>query len=622
MIDDVAFLTQQQDVLNDDEEEYNNESSDDEREESPAKRMKYTTNAPEQESNNMISTFITQTIDIVSSDDEQEEDGDDLEITSVVSTQRTFSNSQLNTQQTQSISPPPPLPKANQTVPSSPQKSMNNVTECTICTCPLEKSGPHQVCCLNCGHLFGKKCIEKWLKRNKICPICQKKCFLDQLRLLYIENVVVIDDTEYGKLVSKYDELKDQYTNDIQQKNEEIEKLKREMSQLRSQNEQQVYRNQRTPPKFNSSMSSNTSPSHNNSIEAPSPPSLSPLSLSPLMRQSNNTTSSIDKFVQYRTVPINEGRVFDFDATGEHLMTSFKENNSYKIKQLNFSDISFAGEYSVHKDVIRDIRYSPYRNDIVLTVSTDKTAKVTDTRVKNSSIVYNLDHMGWSGCWKAERDSTVFYVGCYQSTDLLSFDTRKPGILLSKHQYAEPQFKNASITSLQYIPFSPYSQVSGVLAGSMCGVHFFSAANGFESYDLMSDVVCVSVCYDKDSKNCLATFRKPASNNLNLFNAEHSVFQLKNADLELDYKKNINNFKNKNISKSMLYRSSINKNVYLCSADESKSSCCIVWDISTGTKVQEIKVSQQKEIIYTCARYKDTIGIQTNASLSFYREQQ
>lgn len=36
-------------------------------------------------------------------------------------------------------------------------------TECTICYDPCMISGRHRLVALKCGHLFGKKCIERWV---------------------------------------------------------------------------------------------------------------------------------------------------------------------------------------------------------------------------------------------------------------------------------------------------------------------------------------------------------------------------------------------------------------------------------------------------------------------------
>jgi len=51
---------------------------------------------------------------------------------------------------------------------------IENVNEesCTIC---LDK--PDNCIQLKCGHIFHKKCIKKWISKNKTCPNCRKILF-------------------------------------------------------------------------------------------------------------------------------------------------------------------------------------------------------------------------------------------------------------------------------------------------------------------------------------------------------------------------------------------------------------------------------------------------------------
>lgn len=44
-------------------------------------------------------------------------------------------------------------------------------TECTVCYDPCMISGRHRLVALKCGHLFGKKCIERWVLVRS-CLMC------------------------------------------------------------------------------------------------------------------------------------------------------------------------------------------------------------------------------------------------------------------------------------------------------------------------------------------------------------------------------------------------------------------------------------------------------------------
>ena len=49
---------------------------------------------------------------------------------------------------------------------------IKNNNSCSICLEKFEAGKYKRV--LPCGHTFHKKCIDKWLKKKLICPICRK----------------------------------------------------------------------------------------------------------------------------------------------------------------------------------------------------------------------------------------------------------------------------------------------------------------------------------------------------------------------------------------------------------------------------------------------------------------
>ncbi|XP_077220581.1 uncharacterized protein LOC143854471 isoform X2 [Tasmannia lanceolata] len=69
---------------------------------------------------------------------------------------------------------------------------------CTICMEPWSSQGPHRICCLLCGHLYGKSCIQRWIRqcRRNIakCPQCNEKCKLKDIIDIYAPKVVVVNE--------------------------------------------------------------------------------------------------------------------------------------------------------------------------------------------------------------------------------------------------------------------------------------------------------------------------------------------------------------------------------------------------------------------------------------------
>jgi hypothetical protein len=72
--------------------------------------------------------------------------------------------------------------------------------ECCICTSLWEAQGEHQVCCLPCGHLFGRSCVVQWLTGNPTCPQCVGQADVTQVRALFAPKLCVIDDAEFKQL--------------------------------------------------------------------------------------------------------------------------------------------------------------------------------------------------------------------------------------------------------------------------------------------------------------------------------------------------------------------------------------------------------------------------------------
>eukprot|EP00250_Pteridium_aquilinum_P000994 c11172_g2_i1 orf=2-1090(-) len=97
------------------------------------------------------------------------------------------------------------------------QADCADCTNCPICMEPWTGEGIHRICCLACGHLFGRSCIRRWLnqkgKKNGKCPHCNRKARVEDIRNLYVPSLTVIDDKsqqlleELGVLRSKNEEL-------------------------------------------------------------------------------------------------------------------------------------------------------------------------------------------------------------------------------------------------------------------------------------------------------------------------------------------------------------------------------------------------------------------------------
>jgi hypothetical protein len=77
---------------------------------------------------------------------------------------------------------------------------------CSICQDLLSfEKGP--VLALICGHVYHKNCIEKWIKRNRSCPICKDFIGNEKLQRLFFSFRE--DDPRVSKLQNKVNKLND-----------------------------------------------------------------------------------------------------------------------------------------------------------------------------------------------------------------------------------------------------------------------------------------------------------------------------------------------------------------------------------------------------------------------------
>ena len=116
---------------------------------------------------------------------------------------------------------------------------------CIICLESWTNFGAHRLCSLRCGHLFGKNCIEEWLKgKNKAgrCPQCNMKARKADIRIIYARKLVALDSAERDAALIEAETEKrrrKQIEKDLDELNliyvcvkRENESLKRKLSEL------------------------------------------------------------------------------------------------------------------------------------------------------------------------------------------------------------------------------------------------------------------------------------------------------------------------------------------------------------------------------------------------------
>lgn len=87
--------------------------------------------------------------------------------------------------------------------PPQSQGETESSTTCMICMDDWTVGTAHRICCLKCGHLFGRSCIERWIKEKGSqakCPSCGKPAKRADIRDIWCKTVKAMDSTDLAEL--------------------------------------------------------------------------------------------------------------------------------------------------------------------------------------------------------------------------------------------------------------------------------------------------------------------------------------------------------------------------------------------------------------------------------------
>ncbi|VDD80907.1 unnamed protein product [Mesocestoides corti] len=308
------------------------------------------------------------------------------------------------------------------------QSMVDESGTCMICFESWTTSGPHRICCLRCGHLFGRSCVIKWLnmqgaKAGK-CPQCNAKAQTRDIRVLFCKKITAVDttdrdralhDLEVERKLRKKAELElSECKFKLQLASCDAEQLRAELTDLRT-------------------------------IVA---------GFKSVARSSVSTTES---------KKLGEGNS-DVGGYGLEKCISMSAVHSGEMRPLKYIHL--------HPQPIRDLAFHPDQQDaIVASASLDKSLKLTSLLVDQVVQTYSCPAPVWSCCWASPSPNYLF-AGCANGTVLL-FDIRVTSREVSVISICESS--SAPVTALQYIP--PEHEKSGfypggLLAGQLTQVTF------------------------------------------------------------------------------------------------------------------------------------------------------
>ncbi|TDH67813.1 uncharacterized protein CCR75_004823 [Bremia lactucae] len=316
-------------------------------------------------------------------------------------------------------------------------------TECSICCEDCTLIGRHRLVALKCGHLFGKKCIERWIKEKHLCPNCHAFVCRTDIRLLFTDHVTVMDTSHLEAMTLKYQAEKVKNTNlamematlrlELQLKINETNQLYTKLKTLKASVEKSpgVPESNTIDAKELIVLSQDPCEETRNEFETQRPLRRPVNVLTSQESPTSESTSSIVAVRQYKSLcvlPLVHARVFNiarscqFVCVGDTIVPGSHGILLFSCQDLTRQPV----RVPIHSSDVRDICIHS-TEQFVLTVAFDGTIALTSLHDQNVACQIQLPsrvRQGWS-CSLSEVDPYAMYCG-FQDGRVVKFDSRKP----------------------------------------------------------------------------------------------------------------------------------------------------------------------------------------------------
>ncbi|XP_015121689.1 E3 ubiquitin-protein ligase RFWD3 isoform X2 [Diachasma alloeum] len=438
---------------------------------------------------------------------------------------------------------------------------------CPICMEPWTNSGDHRLCSLACGHLFGHKCVLRWLKQecsaqNRRCPHCNTKANTKDIRMIYTTNLSAVDTIELDRL-----------RNELQTAVARNKSIESEISksQLRYKIAQDRIK------ELTQRITDLESERRDIKLE---------------MREMGTGCAS-RKFHLDRTFEIAKDaccRVLDYNSWYGYLTVSQKSPNTifpgYGIKKIDTHKYELMQFTVLHSQAIRDMAFHQTQQSLLLSVSFDKTAKLMD--IHNNQVVHGfpVESQVWSCCWAGDN-SNIFVVGTQKGL-ITQFDIRQTAGALDT---LESPGDRSPIVSLASVPPGSANGVArgGFLASHLNSCYAYEMRNNvYVAKQMLHEGPFTCVRYDSQNHHALISCRPNTRNP----QTRHIVFSVEKGTESTVICNTVHTFAAGNTQNILSRPCHINfaDDTFVAAHQESNKSVPI-WSVATGKEVQSIPAS-------------------------------
>ncbi|XP_044764495.1 E3 ubiquitin-protein ligase RFWD3-like [Coccinella septempunctata] len=429
---------------------------------------------------------------------------------------------------------------------------------CPICLDNWTNSGEHRICCLKCGHLFGHSCILRWMQSQtkKSCPTCKKKILKSDIRFLYTKKLIAVDNSELQEMKVKLDCV-------INERNNIQLELSKYICREHALNQEITFlKSQLRTLKNNPLLFSNSSRSD---------------------AISNNSVPKIKLYMDksLEVCPAGACRVFDVNPALDLIMVNVKSPSNlfsgFGLRKICISQYRTLAFLPLHTSQIRDVSF---QNVNVLSVSTDKMVKITDS-LNNSTVCSFVQTLPlWSCCWDS-LDNNVFYIGT-QMGAIHKYDLRSLGHPVN---ILEVPGDMSPVVSVAHIPNDVDSLTpEGLVSCKLNSLWFFEkTSEDYKRYPLGIDGPFYAMRFDDVSKQILVSSRP----NLRNPNSRHTLATLSKVEDKVT-SNSVHTFENPGIQRHLSRSCFIKRDQDYIAVHEESSKLVTLWNINNGTKATSV----------------------------------
>ncbi|XP_071707112.1 uncharacterized protein [Rutidosis leptorrhynchoides] len=380
---------------------------------------------------------------------------------------------------------------------------------CPICMEAWTNVGQHQISCLPCGHIFGYKCISKWLRQSRSsakCPQCNRRCTTKDVRVLYASRLCVVD-AELQKQVRSLEAKCASLEQKLERQNiecckKEVEAQEREadlhlevqkLTKKAENLERLLERTQRESQAFNCNQNYQSRVINACGVDNGS---------------GSQTFPGI--FALQGEFRVDGGRYFDMDASGQLIMVARRLNGiggNDILTKISLVDPNDREDIQLppNTKAVRSLCVKPYSRLALLT-SLGKKLSVVSTESNNTVLTFDLPVPAWSCSWDIDISHLV-YAGL-QNGMVMAFDMRQTRTPLESRTglSSNPVHTVISVAPESLLPSGTRSLLTASQIG-MC--EWFIGCNEERPYlvpESENQGVCISLAHS-GSDDIVASFR-------------------------------------------------------------------------------------------------------------------